>query len=100
MDESRVVIGIALLFGISVMVRILPAFVPFNFSERTQSNIKNILPVAIFVNLMVYCTTLEIIHDAFPAAIAIVVLLALFKPLGLLLSIIAATVVYVLLAQF
>lgn len=96
MDE-RVVIGVALLFGISCIVRIAPAFVPFNFSARTQSNIKNILPVAIFVNLMVYCAVQEITHDALPAGAALVVLLALFKPLGLLLSIAAATAVYVVL---
>lgn len=99
MDESRVVIGIALLFGISVIVRILPAFVPFNFSERTRGNIKNILPVAIFVNLMVYCATQEIAHDAVPAVTALAALLALFKPLGLLLSIAAATALYVLLGR-
>ena len=98
MDE-RVIIGVALLFGVSVIVRILPAFVPFNFSARTQSNIKNILPVAIFVNLMVYCATQEIVQDAVPAVTALAVLLALFKPMGLLLSIIAATALYVLLAQ-
>lgn len=100
MDESRVVIGTALLFGVSVMVRILPAFVPFNFSERAQSGIRNILPVAIFVNLMVYCATQEITHDALPAVTALAVLLALFKPLGLLLSIAAATALYVLLGRF
>ena len=98
MDE-RVIVGVALLFGVSVIVRILPAFVPFNFSARTQGHIKNILPVAIFINLMVYCATLEITHAAVPAAIAIAALLALFKPLGLLLSIAAAIAVYVLLAQ-
>lgn len=98
MDE-RVIIGIALLFGVSCIVRIVPAFAPFNFSARTQGNIKNILPVAIFVNLMVYCAVQEITVDAIPAIIALVALLALFKPLGLLLSIIAATAVYVLLAQ-
>lgn len=98
MDE-RVVTGIALLFGVSCIVRIVPAFVPFNFSARTQHNIKNILPVAIFVNLMVYCAVQEITLDAFPAVAALVVLLALFKPLGLLLSIIAATAVYVLSGQ-
>jgi len=98
MDE-RVIIGVALLFGVSCIVRIVPAFVPFNFSARTQSDIKNILPVAIFVNLMVYCATQEIAHDAVPSVAALAVLLILFKPLGLLLSIIAATAVYVLLGQ-
>jgi len=98
MDE-RVIIGAALLFGVSVIVRIVPAFVPLNFSARTQSDIKNILPVAIFVNLRVYCATQEIAHDAVPAVAALAALLILFKPLGLLLSIIAATAVYVLLGQ-
>jgi len=98
MDE-RVIIGVALLFGVSVIVRIVPAFVPFRFSARTQYNIKNILPVAIFVNLMVYCATSEIANDAVPAVAALAALLALFKPLGLLLSIVAATAVYVVLGQ-
>ncbi|WP_423906587.1 AzlD domain-containing protein [Candidatus Spongiihabitans sp.] len=95
MNESRVVIGIVILFGISFIVRVLPAFVSFDFSDKTQNNIKTILPIAVFVNLMIYCINQEITHDLYPAIISIAALVLIFKPLGLLWSIVIGTVLYV-----
>ncbi len=100
MNDYRVVIGIALLFGISLIVRVLPAFASFDFSAKTQHNLKTILPIAVFVNLMIYCITQEITHDPYPAVISIAVLVLIFKRMGLLWSIVIGTGLYVSLGYY
>lgn len=99
-NEERALIGAALLFGISLLVRILPAFVPFNFSATTQHRIKTHLPVAVFVNLMIYCIHQEITQATLSALIAIAVLFVAFKRLGLLWSIGVGTGVYLVLGRY
>ena len=99
MNDHRVVIGIAILFGISLAVRVLPAFISFNFSGKTQHNLKTILPIAVFINLMVYCISQEIAHDLYPAIISIAALVLVFKSLGLLWSIVLGTILYVSLSR-
>ncbi len=99
MDE-RAVIGIALLFGISLVVRIVPAFLPVNFSETTQYRIKTNLPVAVFINLLVYCAYQEITYDPLPAMLSLAALVLLYKPLGLLWSIALGTALYIFSGQY
>ena len=100
MSDDRALIGVALLFGISLLVRVLPAFAPFNFSAATRHQIKTHLPVAVFVNLMIYCIHQEITQAALPALIAIAALFAVFKRLGLLWSIAVGTALYLVLRAY
>ncbi len=100
MFESRIAIGIGILFGISLLVRVLPAFVSFNFSDTTKNNIKTCLPVAVFINLLVYCANQEITHDFYPAIISIAVLVLVSRLLGLLWSIAVGTALYVSLSHY
>lgn len=53
-------IGIIILFLVSIVVRIIPSFVSLPLSDENQRNIKSILPVAVFLNLIAYCIISEV----------------------------------------
>lgn len=60
--------GAALLFGVSAIVRIIPSFLRVTFSEETREDVRSVLPVAVFLNLIAYCLASE--ADGNPAAAA------------------------------
>lgn len=51
--------GAALLFGVSAIVRIIPSFLRVTFSEETREDVRSVLPVAVFLNLIAYCLASE-----------------------------------------
>jgi branched-subunit amino acid transport protein AzlD len=51
--------GILILFVVSLLVRVLPAVTQLPFSKEGTNKIKRFLPVAVFVNLAVYCFSSE-----------------------------------------
>ena len=94
MDENRAIIGVAMLFGISILVRVMPAFIAFPFSERTRRHIETHLPVAVFVNLIIYCIYQETTAAFFPAIISIAAVFIFYKLLGLLGGVVAASILF------
>lgn len=94
--NADVLIGGAILLFVSVFVRIVPAFIRIEVSERTSRNLTDILPVAVFVNLAVYCVVSEVGQDAAAGAIgfALVSWLILIKRYNLLLGIAVASLCY------
>lgn len=91
--------GAAVLFGVSLIVRIVPSFLRLTFSESTQDNIRSILPVAVFINLIAYCMASEASGHAAAAAAGFALLFALLlgaKRLGLLGVVGLASIAFVL----
>ena len=92
--------GVAVLFGVSLIVRIIPSFLRVTFSQSTQENIRSILPVAVFINLIAYCMASEVGGHMTAAAASFALLFALLiagKRIGLLGAVGVASVAFVLL---
>jgi branched-subunit amino acid transport protein AzlD len=89
-------IGTALLFAVSVVVRIVPTFASIQLSERRSEEIKNILPIAVLINLMLYCVISESHHHRLAAAISFIILtfLIMLGRINLLLLVTLATATY------
>jgi hypothetical protein len=68
-------IGIIILFLVSLVVRVLPSFVNLPLSKKTQDNIKNILPIAVFLNLLMYCVVSELKVNPKAASYSLILLL-------------------------
>jgi len=91
--------GTLLLFGISLLVRILPSVVRLPLNDERQQNFRHLLPIAVFVNLVAYCFSSE--AKAHPAeavtAMTVLFLLLTFLPrVGVLLSVALSSAVYFL----
>jgi hypothetical protein len=90
------VIGAALLFAVSIVVRIVPAFVKVNLSEQRSEEIRTLLPVAVLINLMAYCVVSES-HQNLTAALVgfgTLAVLILIQRVNLLLMIVLASAAY------
>ncbi len=94
MNIDTVYIGIILLFVISIIVRIIPSIIPLNFTEKVTNNIKSLLPTAVFINLVVYCSFQEIDKSPLPFIIAIGIMLLTFRKIGLILSVLIGSSIY------
>lgn len=99
---SGALVGVAILFVVSLIVRIIPSFIRVDFSEETRENVRSILPVAVFINLIAYCTANEIGGDMTAAAASFAVLFGLLigaKRVGLLGTVGLASLAFVLLKR-
>lgn len=94
--NKDVLIGSAILLLISIIVRIMPTFLKIKLSEQTIDNIKNILPIAVFINLLTYCVASEGKEYAIATAagFSVLVILILLKRINLLLMVVLASVAY------
>ncbi|MCL2658652.1 MAG: hypothetical protein FWD62_14810 [Betaproteobacteria bacterium] len=90
-------LAILALLMTSVMVRILPVFMPIRFSDEARGILERELPLAVFINFSVYIAWTEIQIDPVAAIVAIVVAAAitLTTRLGLILITVASTTVYI-----
>lgn len=93
--------GVALLFAVSCVVRILPSVIGIALSARQREKIQSILPVAVFVNLLVYCVVSEstehrVASLASFAVAALVCILTIRRP-NLLLTVASASALYLVL---
>lgn len=92
--------GVAILFAVSLLVRIIPSFVRVSFSESTRENIRSVLPVAVFINLIAYCMANETGGNAIAAAASFGLMFALLigaRRVGLLGAVGLASFLFVLL---
>jgi len=81
-----------------VLVRVAPAFVPLPVSEAMAERIETVLPVAVFINLAVYCAVSEIAVDWIPGVAGVVtlaLLLPLIRRIGLVVVVAVASAVYI-----
>ena len=77
-----------------------PAFLPLSVTDETKESIKSTLPVAVFINLLVYCMAGEIGGDRVPATVSFLLLFGLLcvpKRAGLLAAVGTASISFVLL---
>ncbi len=100
MNSESVYIGIALLFAVSIVVRIIPSIVTLNLQQTAKEKIRSILPTAVFINLVVYCAFQEIEKTLLPSIVGIGVMLIVFRKAGLILSVITGTSIYLILETF
>jgi len=97
MLDKQIYLGILLLMCVSFLVRIIPAFIDFRFSDETQGNVKQYLPISVFINLIVYCVYQEIQISLYPAIMSIIVIFILYRFTNLLFNIGIATFIYLFL---
>lgn len=72
------ILGIVLLMCVSLIVRIVPALAPLPAFLSKQDKWEKIAPIAVLLNLGIYCTLSEIQSQPLPASIGMAVLAALF----------------------
>lgn len=99
MELDTATIGILLLLGVSLVARILPSLIDLKLSQETQEDIKSILPTAVFINLIVYCTIQEINKSLYAAIFAILFIVIVFRKIGILSSVLSGTLIYLFLAK-
>jgi hypothetical protein len=102
MNETLVA-GIGLLFIVSLLVRVAPAFVPLPISDRMAERIETLLPVAVFINLAAYCAVSEINADWIPGTAGfatLVVLFPLLRQIGLIVVVALSTTAYLLAREY
>ena len=95
--NREALIGSCILLLISVIVRIIPTFLKLKISEETSDNINNILPIAVLINLLVYCFISEIANSPLAAIAGFIILTALLllKKINISLVVIIASVTYI-----
>ena len=57
---NNAMLGTLLLLGVSVLVRVIPSIVRLPFDNRRQQTLRQLLPIAVFVNLVAYCFLSEV----------------------------------------
>jgi hypothetical protein len=94
--NKNALIGTALLFAVSVAVRIVPTFARMRLSEQRSEEIRNILPIAVLINLMLYCVVSESHHHPMAATVSFTILsfLILLERVNLLLMVVLASTAY------
>lgn len=94
--NTEAIVGTALLFGISLIVRVAPAFARIDISEKRSEEIRTVLPIAVLINLMIYCVASEIKQHSLAAAagFGVLTVLILFKRVNLLVMIVLASATY------
>ena len=90
-------LAIAALCATSLLVRVLPVFVRPRLNAAARNLVERVLPLAVFINFVIYIAWVEIHTAPVPALISIaaVTLTAFFTRLGLVTITCAATLVYV-----
>jgi branched-subunit amino acid transport protein AzlD len=93
-----VLIGSLILLLVSILVRVIPTFVKLKLSERSEANIKEILPIAVFVNLLIYCVVSESSSATTASLISFFILLTLLlmKRINLLVTVTVASICYMI----
>jgi branched-subunit amino acid transport protein AzlD len=94
---DAIVVGIGILLAVSLLVRVVPAFVPLPISEDMAERIETVLPVAVFINLAAYCAVSEIGTEMLAGSVGVAALIALMpvlRRIGLVLVVVAATAAY------
>ncbi len=98
MSFSSHALAILALFATSITVRVLPVFVRLRLGATARGLLERVLPMAVFLNFVVYIAWTEIntAPAAAVAAIAIAAIVTFSTRTGLLLTTCAATLVYFL----
>lgn len=88
--------AIAALLTTSLLVRVLPVFVPIQLGAATQRCLERVLPAAVFINFAVYIAYMEVQTHPVAAAssLAVVAGMATLTSLGLITTSVVATTLY------
>ncbi|KYF55331.1 hypothetical protein BE08_13300 [Sorangium cellulosum] len=94
MSESAA-IGIAVLFAVSLLVRVAPSLIRPPLRADLMARVEAVVPVAVLLNLAAFCAFSEIKGRALPASAGLAALLALLLvrprlPLVLLIALASA----------
>lgn len=89
--------GIALVLAISLIVRVFPSLIGTRIDIPPRAF--EIISIAVFINMFVYCFFSEALKEAIPAALAFLVIVALLRQ-NLLLNILLSSAAFMLSAHF
>ncbi len=92
-------VAISALFLTSCLVRILPAFLSVRLGPLSQYYLERILPVAVFINFIVYIAYTEALRDPAAALVSLTIVagIAFLDLFGLISAAGVGTVLYFLL---
>ncbi|ATB40265.1 hypothetical protein CYFUS_005713 [Cystobacter fuscus] len=93
-------IGITLLLGVSLVVRVFPALLRPPLSQATLEQIETILPIAVLINLAIFSASSEIAAAPGPALLGLGILGVLTfaaRTVPILVTLIASTTAFLLL---
>ena len=98
MNLSSHGLAILALLTTSLIVRIVPVFVPLRLGENARGLLERVLPLAVFINFAFYIvwTEVQVAPAAALAAIAVAAIATFSTRMGLVLVAAAATAVYVM----
>jgi hypothetical protein len=74
--KLEVIYGVAILFLVSIIVRIFPSVLPLAMPEKIKNNIKSHLSVAVLINLFVYSVYSELVLNGWVAIASIILLIS------------------------
>lgn len=74
--KLEVIYGVAILFLVSIVVRIFPSVLPLPMPEKIKNNIKSHLSVAVLINLFVYSVYIEFVLNDWVAIASIILLIS------------------------
>jgi branched-subunit amino acid transport protein AzlD len=99
--SKPILLAIAALFCTSCLVRIVPALAGFSINEATRRYLERLLPAAVFINFAVYIAYSEAGKNPLAAltSLLFVALMASTEFLGLMLTAVIASGIYLLLIR-
>lgn len=93
--------AILALFVTSLLVRVLPTFLNLPLTEKTKKFIEQVLPIAVFLNFIVYLVWSETQGANAPAIVGILtaVLLSFLTRISLVITTLLSVLAYVFMAN-
>ncbi len=94
--NNATILAVLALFTTSLLVRVLPVMLRFEFAEPWKSYVERAIPSAVFINFIVYIFYSELAREPLAATVslAFVAIAALLTSMGLLISALVAAVCY------
>lgn len=98
----KILIGVLMLFTISILVRIIPSLLKNRINIKTIENIEKNLPTSIFIAMSSYLFITELNKNPIPAAIAmaLIFLSICFYSKNIILIVLSSTLLYIFIDQY
>jgi len=100
--NTKILIGVLMLFIISIIVRIIPSLLKNKINIKLIENIEKNLPTSIFIAMSSYLFITELNKNPIPATISIgLIFFAIYMKIkNIILIVMSSTLLYVIIDQF
>lgn len=100
--NTKILIGVLMLFIISIIVRIIPSLLKNKINIKLIENIEKNLPTSIFIAMSSYLCITELNKNPIPATISIgLIFFAIYMKIkNIILIVMSSTLLYVIIDQF